>query len=212
MIPLKICGITNLKDANSAIQYGASLIGFIFFDKSPRFITTVKARGIVKKIDSTVSFVGVFVNEDLDHIHNISQEVGLDFIQLHGDESPEFCNQVRLPVIKAFRVTPNFDYNLLDRYDVHSFLFDTYKKGQFGGTGNTFNWNLVNSSQNDIPIILSGGLNAKNIKNGISKVSPACVDVNSGVESSPGIKDNQKMKDLYNILKNLDTIENLHKA
>ena len=202
MIPVKICGITNLEDARSAVNNGASALGFIFYDKSPRYILPETASQIAADLKGQVSFTGVFVDETLDYVHAAKEEVGLNFIQFHGNESPDYCREVQLPVIKVFRVAPNFDAGIMKYYDVHAFLFDTYEKGKPGGTGDIFNWNLIGDLQTDTPIILSGGLGVENILDAINTVYPSAVDVNSGVESKPGVKDEKKMKTLFDILQN----------
>ena len=202
MIPVKICGITNLEDARSAVNSGASALGFIFYDKSPRYILPETASQIAADLKEKVSFTGVFVDKTLDYVHAAKEEMGLNFIQLHGNESPDYCREVQLPVIKVFRVAPNFDAGIMKYYDVHAFLFDTYEKGKPGGTGDIFNWHLIGELQTDTPIILSGGLGVENILDAINAVCPSAVDVNSGVESKPGVKDEKKMKALFDILQN----------
>ncbi len=202
MIPVKICGITNLEDARLAVNSGASALGFIFYDKSPRYILPETASQIAVDLKGQVLFTGVFVDETLDYVHAAKEEMGLNFIQLHGNESPEYCRAVQLPVIKVFRVAPNFDAGIMKYYDVHAFLFDTYEKGKPGGTGDIFNWNHIGNLQTDTPIILSGGLGVENILDAINAVCPSAVDVNSGVESKPGVKDEKKMKALFDILQN----------
>ncbi len=202
MIPVKICGITNLEDARLAVNSGASALGFIFYDKSPRYILPETASQIVADLKGQVLFAGVFVDEALDYVHAAIEEMGLNFIQLHGNESPEYCRAVQLPVIKVFRVAPDFDAGIMKYYDVHAFLFDTYEKGKPGGTGDIFNWNLIFDLQTDTPIILSGGLGVENILDAINAVCPSAVDVNSCVESTPGVKDEKKMKALFDILQN----------
>ena len=202
MIPVKICGITNLEDARLAVNSGASAVGFIFYEKSSRYILPERASQIAADLKGQVSFTGVFVDETLDYVHAAKEEIGLNFIQLHGNESPEYCRAVQLPVIKVFRVAPDFDAGIMKYYDVHAFLFDTYEKGKPGGTGDIFNWNLIFDLQTDTPIILSGGLGVENILDAINAVCPSAVDVNSGVESKPGVKDEKKMKALFDILQN----------
>ena len=202
MMPVKICGITNLEDARSAVNSGASSLGFIFYDKSPRYILPETAIQIAADLKGQVSFTGVFVDESLDYIYAAKEEVGLNFIQLHGNESPDYCREVQLPVIKVFRVAPNFDAEIMKYYDVHAFLFDTYEKGKPGGTGDKFNWNLIGDLQTETPIIISGGLGVENILDAINAVYPSAVDVNSGVESKPGVKDEKKMEALFDILQN----------
>ena len=202
MIPVKICGITNLEDARLAVNSGASALGFIFYDKSPRYILPETASQIAADLKGQVPFTGVFVDETLDYVHAAKEEMGLNFIQLHGNESPEYCQKVQLPVIKVFRVATDFDAETMKYYDVHAFLFDTYERGKPGGTGAIFNWNLIFDLQTDTPIILSGGLGVENILDAINVVSPSGVDVNSGVESRSGVKDEKKMKALFDILQN----------
>ena len=201
MIPVKICGITNLKDAQTAVNCGARALGFIFYDQSPRYILPEAASKIATDLKGQVSCVGVFVDATLEYIQSISEEVGLHFIQLHGNESFNYCSEVQLPVIKVFRVAPNFDVEIIKNYDVHAFLFDTHKKNKIGGTGKVFNWNVLDHLQTNTPIILSGGLRIENIENGINAVLPSAVDISSGIESKPGVKDEKKMKALFNIIK-----------
>ncbi|SVE14531.1 uncharacterized protein METZ01_LOCUS467385, partial [marine metagenome] len=181
MSSIKICGITLMEDAIAAADCGASAIGFIFYSKSPRYISPEKAKEIVMKVGSRVSFVGVFVDKPLDYVHAISDTVGLDFIQLHGNEPPEYCDLIKLPVLKAFRVNENFDSDVINQYKVHAFLFDTYRKGVAGGTGKVFNWRLISDLETNTPIIISGGLNIDNIIDSIKAVSPNSIDINSGV-------------------------------
>ena len=147
--------------------------------------------------------------ESVKVIQSIADELNLDYIQLHGDESPEYCKDIVRPVIKVFRVDNHVDNSALEGYDVHAFLLDTYEKGNPGGTGECFNWDLVLSLKTKTPIILSGGLNSDNIIKGIQKIQPAAVDVNSGVESSPGEKDGNKMIQLFNRLNNTENHSNL---
>ena len=208
MMPVKICGITNADDAQLAVQYGTSAIGFIFYDQSPRYITPENASQITIDIKEKVSFVGVFVDETLDYVHGVAKEVGLDFIQLHGNESPAYCQEIHFPVIKVFRVSSDFNAGIIKSYNVHAFLFDTYKKNKFGGTGEVLNWDKISNLQIDKPIILSGGLNIENIEGGVDIVCPSAVDVNSGVESRPGKKNEKKMVSLVKILNNTQSATN----
>lgn len=202
MIPVKICGITSLKDAELAANYGASAIGLIFYPDSPRYVYPAEVEQWIDRIPSSVKKVGVFVNEQSENINKITRQLKLDFIQLHGDESPGFCNKMIQPVIKVFRVGDDFAASVLDDYDVHAFLFDTFEKGKPGGTGNRFNWELIADLKTDKIIILSGGMKPENVLDGIETVNPAAVDVNSGVESAPGIKDREKVKELFQKLQN----------
>ena len=208
MIAVKICGITSLKDAEMAVNYSVSAIGMIFCPDSPRHVDPAEVEQWIERIPDSVKKVGVFVNEQIDTINNITRQLKLEFIQLHGDESPEFCNGIIRPVIKVFRVGDDFDAIVLNEYDVHGFLFDTYKKGNPGGTGTRFNWDLIANLKTETPIILSGGLTPENVLNGIEAVNPAVVDVNSGVESVPGVKDEEKIKELFSVLEHSNSCNN----
>jgi len=196
MIPTKICGITNLDDANVAVENGASAIGFIFYEKSPRTISINNAKSISKHLPKTIARVGVFVNHEKDFINEAISEVPLDMIQLHGDETPDFCNQFDVPILKALRIKNEASLSVMDQYDVAVFLLDTFSNDQYGGTGETFDWSVLNRKFKT-PIILSGGLNPENILDAIDAVNPSAVDVNSGVESFPGKKDYNKLKSLF---------------
>ena len=208
MIAVKICGITSLKDVEMAVNYSVSAIGMIFCPDSPRYVDPTEVEQWIERIPDSVKKVGVFVNEQIDTINNITRQLKLEFIQLHGDESPEFCNGIIRPVIKVFRVGDDFDAIVLNEYDVHGFLFDTYKKGNPGGTGTRFNWDLIANLKTETPIILSGGLTPENVLNGIEAVNPAAVDVNSGVESVPGVKDEEKIKELFSVLEHSNSCNN----
>ena len=208
MIAVKICGIISLKDAEMAVNYSVSAIGMIFCPDSPRYVDPAEVEQWIERIPDSVKKVGVFVNEQIDTINNITRQLKLEFIQLHGDESPEFCNGIIRPVIKVFRVGDDFDAIVLNEYDVHGFLFDTYKKGNPGGTGTRFNWDLIANLKTETPIILSGGLTPENVLNGIEAVNPAAVDVNSGVESVPGVKDEEKIKELFSVLEHSNSCNN----
>jgi len=196
MIPTKICGITNLDDANVAVENGASAIGFIFYEKSPRTISINNAKSISKHLPKTIARVGVFVNHEKDFIRLAISEVPLDMIQLHSDETPDFCNQFDVAILKALRIKNEASLSVMDQYDVAVFLLDTFSNDQYGGTGETFDWSVLNRKFKT-PIILSGGLNSENILDAIDAVNPSAVDVNSGVESSPGKKDFNKLKSLF---------------
>ena len=208
MIPVKICGITTYEDAEIAVNYGASAIGMIFYEGSPRYIYPEKVEKWISVIPAKIKKVGVFVNEKQKNIKTIVEKLNLDYIQLHGDESPEYCNKMIRPVIKAFRVGTDFDSVVLGNFQVHAFLFDTYQIGKPGGTGRSFNWGLISGLKTDTPIILSGGLNPDNINEGIETVQPSAVDVNSGVESEPGIKDKVELEKLFNTIENSNYIAN----
>lgn len=200
MVKVKICGITNLDDALLACDLGANAIGFIFYDKSPRFIKPEDAKEIVEKLPPFITTVGVFVNSPLETINEIFRSVSLNIIQLHGDEDHDYCNQVQLPVIKAIRITDGFDFNNLLGYNAFAFLLDTYHKNIYGGSGKTFNWRLAKQAKKFRRIILSGGLDSGNVPDAIEFVNPYAVDVCSGVEEYPGKKDSEKLRAFFEVI------------
>ena len=188
-IKIKVCGTTNLRDALFAVDSGADAIGFIFYKKSPRYILQKDAKDIVAKLPPFVETVGVFVNETSDRVNRIAEQCKLTAIQLHGDESSAFCRRIKRRVIKAFRVKDTNSFKGMADYDVSGFLLDSYNEESKGGTGKTFDWNLALRAKKEGPIILAGGLNPYNVYTAIHRVKPYGVDVCSGVEKSPGIKD-----------------------
>lgn len=201
MIPVKICGIKNIKDAEAAVKHGAKAIGFIFFNKSPRFISINNSISIANSLPKSIKKIGVFVNSPTDIINSIIKKVNLDLIQLHGDEPDEFCNFFDIPVIKAFQVKSIKDLQKIKLYkNISAILLDNHNENLYGGTGKSFDWKLLNNVEFKFPIILSGGLNSSNINNAINLVKPNAVDVNSGVENSPGIKSPKKIKSLFDKL------------
>lgn len=193
MIRVKICGITNMEDALSAVDYGADALGFVFFEKSPRYITPDKAREIISRIPPFVTTVGVFVNEEAARINEIMDIAGIDILQLHGDEKPDACN-ICHRVIKAFRVKNLTDLKPLESYRCSAFLLDTYSPESYGGTGQIFNWDIAVEAKRFGRIVLSGGLNPDNIEKAVMYVRPYAVDVSSGIEEQKGKKDLKKMK------------------
>ena len=192
-IKIKVCGTTNLKDALFAVESGADAIGFIFYKKSPRYILQKDAKDIVAKLPPFIETVGVFVNETSDKVNRIAEQCKLTAIQLHGDESPAFCRRIKRRVIKSFRVKDTNSFKGMADYDVSGFLLDSYNEESKGGTGKTFDWNLALRAKKQGPIILAGGLNPYNVYTAIHRVKPYGVDVCSGVEKSPGIKDSLKI-------------------
>jgi phosphoribosylanthranilate isomerase len=197
---IKMCGTTNIEDAHTAVKLGVDALGFIFVNTSERFIAVEKAREITKSLPPFVSKVGVFINEGLTEIEEMVDYLGLDVVQLHGDEDPEFCEKIArsvpsCTVLKAFRVGGHSrEEDFLPYNDcVNGFLLDTYVKGKEGGTGESFEWNILSKLNLQIPFILAGGLNPGNIDEALRIASPHGVDVNSGVEISPGIKDHEKL-------------------
>lgn len=193
-VKVKICGMTNLKDALNAVEEGADAVGFIFYKKSPRSVNMKTVREIVSKLPPFVDTVGVFVNETAEKINKTADYCNLDMIQLHGEESPAFCKKIRRRVIKAFRVKDIASLKKLSNYPVCGFLLDTFSEEVQGGTGKVFDWNLAHPARKYGPVILAGGLTPNNVRQAVQRVRPYGVDVCSGVESQPGQKDHHKVR------------------
>ena len=179
------------ENINSLCKLKPNYIGFIFWAPSERYVTDK-----TPKIDDSIKKTGVFVNASIDYIETMIVKHQLSAVQLHGDETPDFCNQFDVPILKALRIKNEASLSVMDQYDVAVFLLDTFSNDQYGGTGETFDWSVLNRKFKT-PIILSGGLNSENILYAIDAVNPSAVDVNSGVESSPGKKDFNKLKSLF---------------
>ncbi len=200
-VHVKICGITRCDDAALAEELGASAIGFVFYPESPRYIEPEGARIISEALGPFIARVGVFVDEDPAVVMETVATAGLTVVQLHGSEDPGYIRQLseysttrRLGVIKTFRVGPGFDTVECGRYSSGAYLLDACEKGRYGGTGKTFDWEHALNCSAYGKIILAGGLTADNITEAIRKVKPWGVDVSSGVEREPGIKDHDKMR------------------
>ena len=196
MIKIKICGITNPEDALFAADLGVDALGFVFYPQSPRNIEPKKARKIIQQLPPFLAKVGVFVNETAARVNEIIELTGIDVVQLHGQEAPEYCQRFERKVIKAFRIAPNFDPAQIEVYKVAAYLLDTYLTGICGGTGEIFNWEIAKRAKQYGRIILAGGLNPENIKEAICQVEPYGVDISSGVEIRPGEKDKRKLEQL----------------
>ncbi len=195
-VKVKICGITNLDDARAAADAGADALGFMFFDQSPRNIQIQTAAEIAQSISPFVLKVGVFVNPDPDLVQTAIAHCGLNILQFHGEESPEFCKQFGTMTMKAFRVKDATSLESLSDYHTDAFLLDSYVAGKQGGTGEQFNWELaIEAKKFGRPIFLAGGLNPTNVQAAVEQVRPFGIDVSSGVEASPGKKDHQKIRD-----------------
>jgi phosphoribosylanthranilate isomerase len=203
MVRVKICGITNSGDALLAAELGAHALGFIFYKKSPRSVTPDKARRIIGQLPPFVATVGVFVDEDAAAVREIASLAGLDWVQLHGRESPDYCCSLGRRVIKGFRVKGEEIYAQLTEYQgaAQAFLLDAYKPGKPGGTGETFNWEIARQVKKCGPIILAGGLNPDNVAEAIRIAQPAAVDAASGVEAAPGKKDPEKLRAFFEAIK-----------
>lgn len=191
---IKICGITRLEDAQAAVGHGADALGFIFWEPSPRYIAPARARPVVRSAGPFVATVGVFVNPTRDQVLRTLEEGGISMLQFHGEEAPDFCASFDRPWLKAFKPAQEADLlKLSARYsDAAGWLMDAYDEKRVGGTGETFDWNLI-PQKLARPLVLSGGLNVDNIAAAVRRVRPYAVDVSSGVEVSKGIKDAAKI-------------------
>ena len=201
MTRVKICGITNVQDALHAVSCGADALGFVFTPASKRLLTVEQAREITRHLPPFVCKVGVFVDQDVEEVDRIMSACSLDVAQLHGSESPEYCDRLFPRVVKAFRVKDQESLDELLRYKVSAYLLDSYVEGRHGGTGTSFNWDLARDAARYGPVIISGGLHAGNVWLAITMVQPYGVDVSSGVEISPGKKDPNKVRDFIQAVK-----------
>ena len=195
MVKLKICGITRIEDARLVAEVGADYLGVILYPKSPRFVPKEKRRELIRSV-SGVKKVAVMVNPSLEEALEVLKE-GFDLIQLHGEESLDFAKRIGLErIIKAFRVGDK-SVDIPEGWkEAHGILLDTYVKGAYGGTGKTFNWDIAEGlAERGFRIFLAGGLNPDNVEEAIKRVKPYAVDVSSGVEKSPGVKDEAKVRD-----------------
>jgi phosphoribosylanthranilate isomerase len=195
---VKLCGMTRPEDAELAAELGAWAIGFILWPGSKRAVDLGMAAGIARSLRRRVEPVGVFVNQPLDEVEAAAEAIGLSHVQLHGDEGPAFCAAVRertgCRVIKALRIGSAADLRDAARFHTDLHLLDGAARGLRGGSGETWDWDLAAKRRSDVPVILSGGLTPENVAAGVAAVRPYAVDVASGVEASPGIKDPAKME------------------
>ena len=192
---IKICGIKHLDDALKAIECGADAIGLIFVEKSPRYASLTDARVIAESLPPFVTVVGLFMNATEENVREALKVVPLNLLQFHGDETPEFCDQFEMPYIKVLRMRENVNVvAFAQEYpNAAGILLDTYHKGVAGGTGQSFDWSLI-PEDIPLPLILAGGLNPENVASAVETVKPYAVDVSSGVESEPAIKDHKKIE------------------
>lgn len=204
MIRVKICGITTEQNAAAIVRAGADAIGLQFVDSSPRRISVERAIQIRKEIPPFVSVVGVFLNATREEILRTVELVGLDYVQLHGDESPDFIQQLPVRSIKTVGVSTSVDLINLDRYPADAILLDTKVDGRCGGTGQRFDWSLLREMKTSMPIVLAGGLRSENIVEAIRVARPQVVDVCTGVENAPGIKSYEKVREFIGIVRNTD--------
>jgi phosphoribosylanthranilate isomerase len=196
---VKICGLTTLNDARFVAGEGADYLGFIFYEESDRYIKPAEAGAIINWVEGP-QCVGVFVNHPLDEVNRIAKQTGINFIQLHGNESPEYCDLIDKPVIKAFHIDQDTDPEQLQRRvesyhdSIDYVLFDTKLPGSWGGTGKTFDWKVVQEITEEWSCFLSGGIHRENIEEACNVVSPFAVDLASGVEMEPGVKDYEEVE------------------
>jgi phosphoribosylanthranilate isomerase len=193
MVRVKICGITNPEDALMAVDAGADALGFVFHEKSPRFITPDKAAEIIRELPPFVTTVGLFVNPDIGFVNSTTDRCGLDIVQLHGEETADFCSRVNRRVVKVFRIRNEESLVAIKDYRVSGFLLDAYSAEAYGGTGKTFNWDFARDAKKFGPVVLAGGLTPENVMQAVEHVMPYAVDVSSGVEAAPGKKDSCKV-------------------
>ena len=196
MVKVKICGITNLEDALVSLFNKADALGFVFYKKSPRYISPLKASNISAILPKKICRIGVFVDEDINKVKKIARLCNLDMLQFHGNETVEYCRKFKgYKIIKAFPIKERLDLTKLLAYKGCAYLFDTYSKTQAGGTGKKFNWNLLrNLDKIKAPVFLSGGLTSRNVRQAIQLLKPDWVDASSALESRPGKKDHKKIK------------------
>lgn len=192
---IKICGIKHLNDAQKAVECGADAIGLIFVEKSPRYVSLTEARVIAESMPPFVTVVGLFMNASAETVREALKVVPLNLLQFHGEESPEFCDQFEMPYIKVLRMRDNANVVAFaqDYPNAAGILLDSYHKDAGGGTGQSFDWDLIPDDV-PLPLILAGGLNSENVASAIEAVKPYAVDVSSGVESEPAVKDHKKIE------------------
>ncbi len=196
-VKIKICGITSEQDAHKSVALGADALGFVFYDQSPRHIEPPAARRIIQTLPPFVLAVGVFVNQPLETVRRIVDDCGLALAQIHGDETPAYCESLDRPVLRAIRLKDRRSFLSLAEYKgragVRGFVVDAFSPNSYGGTGQTVDWALAGEAAKAAPVLLAGGLTPHNVREAIEQVRPYGVDVSSGVEASPGRKDPEKL-------------------
>jgi phosphoribosylanthranilate isomerase len=210
MIPTKICGITRLEDALLAAKLGAAAIGFVFYPKSPRYIDAAVAGRISLQLPPQAARVGVFVNPDFETLMITAKTAHLTHIQFHGEESLDLCRRAPLPVIKTVRNLSEFEK--YEKAPLAAFLIDSRTQNQFGGTGQLADWNFCRHVRETARAILAGGLAAENIAAAVADALPDAVDLSSSIESSPGVKDHQKLREFFAALQKIRAKSDLRPA
>ncbi len=205
-----MCGTTNQEDAMAAVEAGVDSLGFIFFEKSPRNVEPDTVRYITGLLPPFISTVGVFVDRPINEVVELVRLCRLSHVQLHGEESPQYCSELAKQcgcfIVKAFRVGPKSVADDFSTYEdvVNGYLLDTYKKGVAGGTGESFDWQLIEKLYLRRPIVLAGGLSPENVVQAVKAVGPYGIDINSGVEKAPGEKDHKKLRELIGKVRALE--------
>jgi len=203
IVKVKICGLTNYEDASAAIDMGADMLGFNFYPDSPRFVQPEKALEIINRLPAFIDIAGVFVNSHLEKIEEVIGDCQLDWIQLHGDESPEFCQSflsLNVKTMKALRVKDKSDIEKAESYFTDAILLDAFSPEKYGGTGMGFDWNILGHI--DKRVFLAGGINPDNAAEAV-ELGVYGIDVCSGIEAEPGRKDHKKMKKLFDNIRHL---------
>lgn len=202
---IKVCGVARVEDALAAAHHGAHAIGLVFYRPSPRYVAPALAREIIRTLPPFVTAVGLFVDATEAEVRETTALAPVGLLQFHGSESPAFCRQFALPYIKAIRVKAGTDLlqYARDYHDAKALLLDAFVEGAHGGTGQSFDWGLIPRTL-PVPVVLSGGLDARNVAGAIQQVRPWAVDVSSGVESAPGIKDGGKIAAFVSEVRNAD--------
>jgi len=203
---IKICGITRVEDAQLCVKHGVDAIGFIFYPKSKRYISPEDAKNIAASLPIFTHKIGVFVDEDINEVNRIAKLVGLSGVQLHGNESVEYISQISHPVIKSFGIDESFDFSLIESYINCTPLLDVKDTEQYGGTGRSFNWELIPDGVRNKALI-AGGVSINNINEINKKINPYGVDLSSSVEVSPGIKDSNKIIEVLKIVNKIKQLE-----
>jgi phosphoribosylanthranilate isomerase len=201
---IKVCGITRARDAADAVRAGFDAIGLQFVERSPRRVTIEQAIEIGREIPPFVSLVGVFLDADREMVLRVAELAGLDYVQLHGSESPAFVESIPLRCIKTVGVASSSDLIDLDRFPADAILLDTKIDGRVGGSGKTFDWKLLDGISVKLPLVLAGGLRVENVVQAIRLVKPKALDLCTGVESNVGIKSFQKMCEFVSVVRDTD--------
>ncbi|MGP0129379.1 MAG: phosphoribosylanthranilate isomerase [cyanobacterium endosymbiont of Rhopalodia musculus] len=211
---IKICGITQLSQGKAIAQLGATMLGFICVHKSPRYISPVQIQAVIKELPTTVGCIGVFANASLLEIEEVLNQTELTGIQLHGNESPRFCRQIKqrfshLELIKAFRIKTSQSLRAIPAYfdEVDTLLLDAHHPNLLGGTGHTLNWEILERFKPPLPWLLAGGLTPNNIGQSLTRLDPTGIDLSSGVERSPGNKNLTKVAELFALLQDIHPLK-----